>query len=61
MTTGLTLRDEQAAFDAKLDELLRTHPGQYVLFKNGEPAGAAIGAQPKPALERALGLADSES
>ena len=37
MTTGLTLRDEQAAFDAKLDELLRTHPGQYVLFKNGEP------------------------
>jgi thioredoxin 1 len=32
-----------------------------ILFKNGEPAGAAIGAQPKPALERALGLADSES
>ena len=31
------------------------------LFKDGEPAGAAIGAQPKPALERALGLADSES
>src|SRR5918912_1431994 len=27
-----------------------------VLFKNGEPAAAAIGAQPKPALERALGL-----
>src|SRR5918912_3133621 len=24
-----------------------------VLFKNGEPAAAAIGAQPKPALERA--------
>ena len=32
-----------------------------ILFKDGEPAGAAIGAQPKPALERALGLADSES
>ena len=33
-----------------------------ILFKNGEPAAAAIGAQPKPALERALGLAaDSES
>ena len=27
-----------------------------ILFKNGEPAAAAIGAQPKPALERALGL-----
>ena len=32
-----------------------------ILFKNGEPAAAAIGAQPKPALERALGLADSDS
>jgi thioredoxin 1 len=29
-----------------------------ILFKNGEPAAAAIGAQPKPALEKALGLAD---
>ncbi len=28
-----------------------------VLFKNGEPAAAALGAQPKGALERALGLA----
>ncbi len=28
-----------------------------VLFKDGEPAAAAIGAQPKSALERALGLA----
>ena len=27
-----------------------------VLFKGGEPAAAAIGAQPKPALEKALGL-----
>ncbi len=27
-----------------------------VLFKNGEPAAAALGAQPKTALERALGL-----
>jgi thioredoxin 1 len=32
-----------------------------ILFKNGEPAAAAIGAQPKPALERALGLAEAES
>jgi thioredoxin 1 len=32
-----------------------------ILFKDGEPAAAAIGAQPKPALERALGLADSDS
>ena len=28
-----------------------------ILFKDGEPAAAAIGAQPKSALERALGLA----
>jgi thioredoxin 1 len=28
-----------------------------VLFRNGEPAAAAIGAQPKGALERSLGLA----
>jgi thioredoxin 1 len=27
-----------------------------ILFKNGEPAAAAIGAQPKGALERSLGL-----
>jgi thioredoxin 1 len=27
-----------------------------VLFRDGEPAAAAIGAQPKTALERALGL-----
>ena len=30
-----------------------------ILFKDGEPAAAAIGAQPKGALERALGLAES--
>jgi thioredoxin 1 len=28
-----------------------------ILFEGGQPAAAAIGAQPKPALERALGLA----
>ena len=27
-----------------------------ILFKDGEPAAAAIGAQPKAALERSLGL-----
>jgi thioredoxin 1 len=27
-----------------------------LLFKNGEPAAAAIGAQPKGAIERSLGL-----
>ena len=27
-----------------------------ILFKNGEPSAAAIGAQPKGALERSLGL-----
>jgi thioredoxin 1 len=31
-----------------------------ILFKNGEPAAAAIGAQPKPALEKALGLVEAE-
>ena len=31
-----------------------------ILFKNGEPAEAAIGAQPKPALEKALGLVDAD-
>jgi thioredoxin 1 len=30
-----------------------------ILFKGGEPAAAAIGAQPKGALERALGLSGS--
>src|ERR671924_1617035 len=29
-----------------------------VLFKDGQPAAAAIGAQPKSALERSLGLAE---
>ena len=29
-----------------------------VLFKDGEPAAAAIGAQPKSALEKSLGLVD---
>jgi thioredoxin 1 len=28
-----------------------------ILFKGGEPAAAAIGAQPKSSLERSLGLA----
>ena len=30
-----------------------------VLFKAGEPAAAAIGAQPKGSLERSLGLVDA--
>ena len=29
-----------------------------VLFKDGEPAAAAIGAQPKSALEKSLGLVE---
>ena len=32
-----------------------------ILFKEGEPAAATIGAQPKGALERALGLAEAEA
>ena len=31
-----------------------------VLFKEGEPAAAAVGAQPKSALERSLGLASRD-
>jgi thioredoxin 1 len=30
-----------------------------VLFKDGEPAAAAVGAQPKGAIERSLGLAEN--
>ena len=30
-----------------------------ILFKGGEPAAAAIGAQPKPSLEKALGLVEA--
>ena len=30
-----------------------------ILFREGEPAAAAIGAQPKGALEKALGLAEA--
>lgn len=30
-----------------------------ILFKNGEPAKAAIGAQPKMALEKSLGLVEA--
>ncbi len=30
-----------------------------ILFRDGEPAAAALGAQPKGALERSLGLASS--
>ena len=32
-----------------------------VLFKDGEPAAAAIGAQPKTALEAQLGLSSAET
>src|SRR2546423_6793040 len=32
-----------------------------VLFKDGEPAAAAIGAQPKGAIERQLGLAPADT
>ncbi len=30
-----------------------------ILFRNGEPSQVAVGAQPKGALERSLGLSDS--
>jgi thioredoxin 1 len=45
--------DEQPALAARFG--VQSIP-TMILFKDGEPAAAAIGAQPKPALERALGL-----
>ena len=33
----MTLQEEQAAFDAQLDELLKEHRGQVALFKDGKP------------------------
>jgi thioredoxin 1 len=32
-----------------------------ILFRDGEPSAAAIGAQPKTALERSLGLAEESA
>jgi thioredoxin 1 len=32
-----------------------------IIFKDGEPAAGAVGAQPKGALERALGLVEAEA
>src|SRR5713101_4203119 len=37
--TAMTLEQEQAAFDAQLPELLKEHRGEFVLFKEGRPAG----------------------
>jgi hypothetical protein len=34
---AMTLHDEQRAFEQQLDELLKEHRGQYVLFKGGQP------------------------
>ena len=33
------LHREQSAFDAQLDDMLRTHAGEFVIFKNGAPVG----------------------
>ncbi len=35
----MTLEQEQAAFEAQLDELMREHAGQVVLFKDGNAVG----------------------
>jgi thioredoxin 1 len=47
--------DEQPALAARYG--VQSIP-MMILFKEGEPAAAAIGAQPKSSLERALGLAE---
>jgi hypothetical protein len=31
------IREEQAAFEAQLDDLMKEHAGQFVLFKDGAP------------------------
>jgi thioredoxin 1 len=49
--------DEQPALSQRFG--VQSIP-MMILFKNGEPAAAAVGAQPKSALEQALGLAESE-
>ena len=49
--------DEQPALSQRFG--VQSIP-MMILFKNGEPAASAVGAQPKSALERALGLTDSE-
>ena len=49
--------DEQPALSLRFG--VQSIP-MMILFKNGEPAAAAVGAQPKPALEKALGLTDPE-
>src|SRR5436189_5600487 len=49
--------DEQPALSQRFG--VQSIP-MMILFKDGEPAAAAVGALPKPALERALGLAGPE-
>jgi thioredoxin 1 len=49
--------DEQPALSQRFG--VQSIP-MMILFKDGEPAAAAVGAQPKSALERALGLNAAE-
>jgi len=35
----LTLIEEQRAFEEQFESLLASHPGKYVLFKNGKLVG----------------------
>lgn len=37
MNVDPALKREQEAFEAQLDELLKQHRGQFVLFKDGRP------------------------
>jgi thioredoxin 1 len=49
--------DEQPALSQRYG--VQSIPTMF-LFKNGEPAAAANGAQPQPALEKALGHVDAD-
>ena len=48
--------DEQPALSQRFG--VQSIP-MMILFKNGEPTAAAVGAQPKAGLEKALGLTDA--
>ncbi|MBI4702109.1 MAG: hypothetical protein HY744_13320 [Deltaproteobacteria bacterium] len=33
----MTIEEEQRAFEGQLDQFLGEHPGEFVLFKDGQP------------------------
>lgn len=37
--TSTAIENEKKAFNARLADMLKDHGGEYVVFKDGEPAG----------------------